>query len=297
MNIFKVVLIFASSVIYSVKLWAAPVEVISAKPESPADTRYEYAELILKNVLKTTEDKYGSATHKHASEVFSRDRALVELIKGNEIHVTAETPKDEWAKELLPIYIPINKGITGYRVYFVSAATQAEFSKIDTLDELKRIKTGSGSQWSTTPVLRQAGFTIIATRKLDGLFWMLMGDRFQALPRGINEAPEELIRYQKLFPDIRLDENLAVYIPLPTFFYVSPKHKMLAERLKLGLDRMYADGSFDKIFYSYHLKIIEDAKLTSRKVFKLKNTTLPKEVPVDEPKYWYKPGDELSYKE
>lgn len=275
--------------------FAAPIEVISAKPESSADTRYEYAELILKRILKITEAQYGSAIHRHSHEVFSRDRALVELVKGNEIHVTAETPKDEWASQLIPIYIPINKGITGYRVYFISKNSQPEFSNIKDIETLKRIKTGSGSQWSTTPILRNAGFNIIATRKLEGLFWMLMGDRFQALPRGINEAPLELTRYKKLFPNIHLEESLAVYIPLPTFFYVSPKHKVLAERIKTGLDKMYADGSFDEIFYSYHLKMIEDADLTHRKIFKLENPTLPKEVPLSEGKYWYKPGDELTY--
>lgn len=273
---------------------AAPLRVITPKPESAADTRYEYAEMILQHLLKITADQYGPAVHAHAAEAVSRDRALVELVKG-ELHITAETPKDDWAQALIPIYVPINKGITGYRIYFIAAQSQAQFARINSLAELKQIKTGSGSQWSTTPILKDAGFKIISTRKLEGLFWMLMGERFQALPRGINEAPQELLHYQTLFPDIRIEQTLAVYIPLPTFFYVSPKHPELAERVTTGLAMMYADGSFDEIFYNYHLAMIESAKLTERKIFTLENPTLAPAVPLAEAKYWYKPGDELSY--
>ena len=274
---------------------AATLEVITSKPETPTDIRYEHADLVLKHLLKITEKEFGPATLTPANQPMSRDRALEELIKGDLIHVSAEAVKAEWVRDLKPIYIPINKGLTGYRIFLISKDSQAELAKITTIEELKKLKTGSGSQWSTTKIIRDAGFNVVSTRKLEGLFWMLMGDRFQVLPRGANEAPSELVYYQKLFPDMRIEETLAVYIPLPTFFFVSPKHPKLAERIRVGLNMMYADGSFDDIFYAYHMKMIEDAKLGSRKVFPLANPTLPKEVPLNEARYWFKPGDELEH--
>lgn len=274
---------------------AATVDVITSRPETATDIRYEHANLVLKHLLKVTEKQFGPAEFKEAAEIMSRDRTLSELIKGEKIHIAAEAAKPEWVRDLTPIYIPINKGITGYRVFLISKDSQARLAKITTLEELKQLKTGSGTQWSTTKVLKDAGFKVIGTTKLEGLFWMLMGDRFEVFPRGINEAPSELASHQTLFPDMRIEENLAVYIPLPTFFFVSPKQPKLAERIKVGLEMMYADGSFDEIFYSYHMKMIENAKLGNRKIFPLANLTLPKEVPLDEARYWFKPGDELSY--
>jgi len=274
---------------------AAPLDVIAAKPESATDIRYEHANLVLKHLLKITENQFGAAEFKEATEIMSRDRTLAELIKGENIHISAEAAKLEWVRDLTPIYIPINKGITGYRIFLIAKDSQAELAKITTLDQLKQLKTGSGTQWSTTKVLRDAGFKVVGTTKLEGLFWMLMGDRFQVLPRGINEAPSELASHQTLFPDMRIEETLAVYIPLPTFFFVSPKHPKLAERIKAGLEMMYADGSFDEIFYNYHMKMIADAKLGNRKIFPLANPTLPKEVPLNEARYWFKPGDELEH--
>jgi hypothetical protein len=272
------------------------MDVLTTKPESATDIRYEHAELVLKHLLKITESQYGAAQLKHATEVMSRDRALTELIKGDNIHIAAETAKAEWVSSLIPIYIPVNKGITGYRIFLISKDSQPALSKITSIEELKKIKTGSGTQWSTTKVMRTAGFDVVATTKLEGLFWMLMGDRFQTFARGINEAPSELASHQQLFPDMRIEENLALYIPLPTFFFVSPQHPKLAERIKTGLEMMLADGSFDEIFYDYHLKMIEEAKLQNRKIFPVANETLPKEVPLDIAHYWYKPGDEIEYK-
>ena len=116
---------------------------------------------------------------------------------------------------------------------------------------------------------------------------------FSAMKKEMGPKPHSEKR--GLVPDLRIEETLAVYIPLPTFFFVSPNQPKLAERIKVGLEMMYADGSFDEIFYSYHMKMIADAKLGSRKIFPLANLTLPKEVPLDEARYWFKPGDELNH--
>ena len=276
---------------------AATFEVITSKPETATDIRYEHSDLVLKHLLKITEKEFGPATLKTALEPMSRDRAFEELMKGELLHVSAEAVKAEWASDLIPIYIPINKGLTGYRIFLISKKSQAELSKITTIEELKKIKMGSGSQWSTTKIGKDAGFNIISTRKLEGLFWMLMGDRFQILPRGVNEASAELATHKALLPDMRIEETLAMYIPLPTFFFVSPKHPKLAERIRVGLNMMYEDGSFDEIFYAYHITMIQEAKLGSRKIFPLANPTLPKEVPLNEARYWFKPGDELAHVE
>ena len=272
------------------------LEVITTKPESATDTRYQHAELVLAHLLKLTEPQYGPAKLRQADEPMSRDRAFAELMSGNKIHVTTETAKPEWVRDLTPIWVPINKGITGYRICLIAKSSQTALSQIHSVDELKKVRMGSGSQWSTTKIMRDAGFNVIDTMKLEGLFWMLMGDRFQIFPRGINEAPQELIAHQQQFPDMAIEEHLAIYVPLPTFFFVSPSHPKLAERIRTGLAMMYADGSFDSIFYRYHMSLIEGAHLEKRQVFEVANPTLPPQVPLNEPKYWFKPGDELKYK-
>jgi len=277
-------------------LAAASTEVISAKPASSIDKRYEFAEMVLANILKITEPEFGPAIHRHANDIMSRERALIELVDGNKIHVTVETIQDTWVKALLPIWIPINKGITGYRVMLIPDKNQGMFSRIQSKQDLQRIKLGSGRQWSTTKVMEGAGLNLVTTVKYEGLFWMLMGDRFHAFPRGIDEAPRELADRQSTFPDMIIENETAIYIPLPTMFFVSPKHPDLAKRIQVGLGMMYKDDSFNQLFYRYHMGIIEKVNLSKRRIFEYPNNTLPPEVPLDEARYWFKPGDESQYK-
>jgi len=266
--------------------------ILTVRPDSASDTRYEYPELMLKKIVEVTRDDFGPAKVEHAASSMSRDRLLKELADGQVIHVMAEAPKAVWVNALKPIYIPIRKGVQGYRVFLIDRESQAQLSKINTLEELKQIKTGAGAQWSTAKVLRDSGFNLVTGRKFDGLFWMLMGGRFITFGRGINEAPVELAARKDVFPNMVIETDLALYLPLPTFFFVSPNKPQLAQRIEIGLIRMIESGEFDQIFYSYHLKMIEDAKLGTRKIFNVNNPTLPDAVPFDTRKYWYKPGDE-----
>ncbi|WP_440903417.1 hypothetical protein ACMZOO_11150 [Catenovulum sp. SX2] len=268
--------------------------VLTVKPVSADDSRYAYPELILNAVLATTADEYGQQQLAHADFVMSRNRMFNELLKGDAIHVALESPKAEWDEQLLPIYIPVRKGIQGYRIFLIDKHKQSLLNQINSLDALKQLKTGAGRQWSTTQVLRDNGFNVVTGTKFEGLFWMLMGERFVTFGRGVNEAASEVIQKRSLFPYIQIEKNFALYIPMPTFFYVSPKHPKLAQRIAVGLDKLIDSGEFDKLFYQFHLDMITDADLAKRTVYSLHNKNLPAKVPLQQHEYWYKPGDELA---
>lgn len=270
--------------------------VLTAKPDSPQDTRYEYPELVLKRILEVTHESHGPARMQHAEVTMSRDRTLDELVDGQNIHLTVEAAKPDWVNNLLPVYIPVRKGVQGYRIFLIHRDSQTQLSGVTNLEQLKQIPTGAGSQWSTAKVMRDEGFNLVTGPKFDGLFWMLMGDRFRTFGRGINEAPLELASREKLFPNMVIEKSLGLYLPLPTFFFVSPAHPQLAQRIGEGLKIMIADGSLDDIFYAYHLEMIESAALSQRRIFPVRNNTLPKEVPLNTQEYWFKPGDEALYR-
>ncbi|MDN3720699.1 hypothetical protein QW131_19215 [Roseibium salinum] len=67
----------------------------------------------------------------HAQAEYSRDRVLQELITGRNIHVVAEAPKPGWEEKLIPIRIPIRKGIQGYRLFLINQQDQAALAKVD----------------------------------------------------------------------------------------------------------------------------------------------------------------------
>ena len=257
------------------------------KPLSDNDKRYEYPEILLDKILELTSKEFGEAQIQHTKYPMKRDRTLLNLIEGEKIHVMAEAPKPNWESDLLPIRIPIRKGIQGFRIFLILKKNQTLLSKIDTLEDLKKIPTGSGKQWSTTRVLQHNDFNVVTGTNYEGLFGMLTKERFITFGRGINEADMEYEQRKKQYPELAIEQDLLLYIPLPTYFFVTPKKPQLARRIEKGLNIMINSGLFDDIFNEHFGQMIEKARLNKRKVFKISNPNLSSLTPLASSKYWY----------
>ena len=124
------------------------------------------------------------------------------------------------------------------------------------------------------------GFVVETSPGYDNLFAMLDAHRFDAFPRGLNEAQRELEQQAQKFPQLRIEHSKALYFPYPVYFWVSKKNTLLAMRIAQGLKRSLADGSFRRLFEQYHAKEIESLKAQKRTVIRLSNPLLPRaEVP------------------
>ena len=114
---------------------------------------------------------------------FSRDRLLQELIKGENIHVIAGSSQTGLEDKLLPIHIPLRKGIQGYRLFLINKQDQTPLQGVETLEEFMAYPTGSGAQWSTRHVMEHAGFKVVTSEDYDTLFKMLKLRRFTTFGR------------------------------------------------------------------------------------------------------------------
>lgn len=259
------------------------------QPFSDHDKRYEYPYMLLDKILTSTKEQYGPAKTKPTALQMPRRRALIELERGIDIHVMAEAPKPGWEERLIPVRIPIRKGIQGYRTFLILGKNQPMLSTITTLEQFKKIPTGSGSQWSTTRVLKANGFDVREGANYEGLFSMLVKERFVTFGRGINETPVEYSSRKALFPDLAIEQDLLLYIPLPTYFFVTPTQPKLAKRIEEGLKAMIDDGSFDELFHAKFDELIKSANLANRRMFSINNPNLSPETPLDIEHYWYRP--------
>ena len=284
MTLLKLVLIIMLSFVHFL---FSEETVLVNRPSSLSDTRYVYPEKLLKEVLKRTESKYGKATVQYSKFEMTRKRVFHTLLQGTAIHVIAEAPKPNWEEKLIPVRIPIRKGIQGLRFFLVTKKNKDLLMQVRSLDDLRKISTGSGQHWSTTAVLTYHKFNVVTGNNYEGLFKMMMGDRFISFNRGINEVYVEYEARKKLYPDLIIDESLLLYIPLPTYFFVSPRKPKLAERIEEGLLAMIEDGSFDKFFEEHFGELLRGAQLDKRKVFRLTNPNLSKETPFNIKKFWY----------
>lgn len=91
---------------------------------------------------------------------------------------------------------------------------------------------------------------------------------------------------KKKYPDLAIEQDLLLYIPLPTYYFVTPKKPELAKRIEKGLITLIDNGTFDEIFIQQFGKIITNANISKRRIFKINNPNLSSETPLDVKKYW-----------
>lgn len=256
-------------------------------PLSNQDKRYEYPKKLLNRILSVTTDEYGDYKVDTNGISMNRTRALASLIEGKNLHVMAEAPKPDWNEKLLAVRIPIRKGIQGFRLFLTKHEHKERLSKINLLEDFKLLPTGSGEQWSTTSVLEQAGFNVVKGVDYEGLFGMLVRNRFITFGRGINEVFEEYEQRQPELNDLTIDDRFLLYIPLPTYFFVTPTKPELRDRIEKGLKSLISTKEFDQIFEKEFGELIKRAQLDKRIKFSIPNTNLSNDDPIHIKEYWF----------
>ncbi|MGL1903763.1 MAG: transporter substrate-binding domain-containing protein [Fibrobacterales bacterium] len=255
---------------------------------SKDDKRHVYSHRILKEALDATVTTHGKYLITYAKEPMSRGRALLLLKEGTTINVHEAPTRNEWEEAVLPVRVPIRKGLLGYRLFLINEKRVKEFANLSSIPQLKNLKAGSGTQWSITKVMKALNFELVTGSNYDGLFSMLDLDRFDYFPRGINEIYNELSAKQNTFPNMVIEPTKALYITTPTYLFVSPQYPKLAQRIKKGLDIIIDNGVFEFVFKKYLGGFLNKSNLQNRLIFTIDNPLLSKETPLNIEKYWIK---------
>ncbi|MBQ1783637.1 MAG: hypothetical protein II007_08290 [Gammaproteobacteria bacterium] len=269
---------------------ASCTEVTINAPFSELDSRYEYPRELLELVMAATAVTDGDCTVKTSPVVMLRERSLHELIHGSIIQVMAEATQSSWEEQLLTVRIPIRKGLQGYRLMMIRNSDQQRIAALN-IDQLKQLPSGGGHDWTTTPLMRQAGFNMVAGSDYSSLFRMLDRSRIDTFARGVNEVFHEQQAFNKVYPGLTVDRHWLIYIPLPTYFFVTPRRPDLAERIDRGLRLLISDGRFDQLFMRYFGEDIRRAGLSQRQLIRIDNPNLSSLTPLDDSRLWLIPED------
>lgn len=214
---------------------------------------------------------------------------LIEDLKSNNLDIIWAATNKELEEVILPVRIPLYKGLLGHRLMIIRKGEQAKFDQVHTLDDLRKIPLGQGSSWADTKILEANGFKVVKTLKYPGLFFMLDGGRFDAFPRGVFEPFGEVEKHPEL--NLAVEQRLMLVYRMPFYLFVNKENKQLARDLELGLNRAIADGSFEKVFLAAPnvQTAIQKGNLKNRIIFNLDNPSLPKETPLDRAELWVDP--------
>lgn len=265
-------------------------DVVKLAPSfSQADKRYDYPETVLRKALDATLESDGQYIVTYAPTSMVRNRALTEIITGEQLNVHIAATRNQWEERTIPIRVPILKGLLGYRLFLVHKKDLPKFNELKDIGELKKLRAGAGAQWTTTMVLREAGFDVVTGTDYEGLFGMLNSNRFDYFPRGVNEIFAEFESRKSQYPNLHIEPTKAMYFPTPSYFFVSPKYPKLADRIRRGLQLIVLSGVFDKLFEEAYGDAIAQANLNGRLIFAFENPLLPAQTPLDQPELWFSP--------
>ena len=253
---------------------AGPLSVIYPRSSSSADQRSDYYITLLDLALSKSGAPYQLRPH---DTPMVELRVLQKLSTNDGINVTWMPTSRAYEQQLLPIRIPLDKGLLGWRIFLIRQRDRAQFAAIQTLQQLQACSAGQVSEWIDTGILRANGMKVIDAPLYDGLFPMLNAGRFQYFPRGIAEIWGELNSHAGL--GLEVEPHLALHYPAYTYFFVAKNNPELARLIERGLRAAIADGSFDRLFERYNGDLIKRARLSSRLVFELKNPYAPESAP------------------
>lgn len=270
---------------------AAPLAVAGqvALQYFPVGPIYEYRWKLLELALahapaKSTDEPTRLAPY--ADDV-TQNRGM-QLLQTGDLDVIALGTNAEREAKMLPIKVDILRGIVGFRVFVIRSADQARIARMDGQALRKELTYGLNSQWADLPIMRANGFTVETSSNYESLFGMLVAKRFDAFPRGLNEAGRELGERRQAYPQLAVERTKALYFPYPVYFWVNKDNTALAQRIERGLTAALADGSFRKLFETYHATEIAQLAKEKRQVIQLKNPVLPPGTIAPDTHWWWR---------
>lgn len=246
-------------------------------------------EQLIVDLLKLALSKTGG-THEFRPlpEFVDQARAVEMLAKGTLTVLWAGTTR-EYEEQLLPIRIPVDKGMLGYRVFIIRKGDQALFDQVQGLADLKRLRAGQGRFWGDTAVLKAAGLEVVTPVKYANLFPMLAGGRFDYFPRAIHEPWSEVVTHRDL--DLVVEKRILLVYPFAMYLFVAKDNQALAKRIEKGFEHALADGSFDKLFYAHPVvrAAIIDGDLKHRLTIRIPNPNMTSATPTGRSELWLDP--------
>lgn len=259
-------------------LLSAPVcaeNVVRIQPSQSIDnSTYLYYVDLLHLVLDVTAADYGPAKVIILESSLSQSRGF-SMLKNKQLDVYWAGTSIERERDYLAITIPLDGGLLGDRVPVISRDRVSEFAAITSAEQLQKMVACQGSQWPDSDILEFNGYRVERVISFKLMYAMLLQQRCDYFPRGINEAYAEV--------SVVGDESLVVYdpimlrYPLPMYFFVNKQNHLLAQRLTDGLLALLANGKLVE-FIRHHATTAPAFPLSRyqhSQIFTLENPTLP----------------------
>ncbi len=245
----------------------AQLNVVYPAIEERASDNYGY------KILDLALSKSGRSYHLSVSPLkMNQQRARASMADGS-ISIFDTGTSAEFEDRFRAIYFPIDRGISGYRLFIINKRLAPEFAAIKNIDGLRKETAGQGPGWADIKILQKAGINV-QTAEFKSLFTMVEIGRFDFFPLGIEEIYPLLDQRRQQAPNSVVEQTLALHYPFARLFFVRKDNKELHDAVMAGLELAFVDGSLQKLMDN------DDAFKAARLRANLANRTI---IEVDNP--------------
>ncbi len=186
--------------------------------------------------------------------------------------------------QLLPVRVPLDRGLIGWRIAFVRAADAERWAGLRNLDDLRRYVAVQGHDWPDTEILRANGLPVRSSNRYEALLEMLRLGRADYFPRALFEIDDEAA--SELANGLAVEPHVLLRYPAASYLFVRPDQPALAADLQRGLEAAVADGSLKRLFEKRFGDLLQRHQVAKRVQLRLNNPLLPPATPLDKPAYW-----------
>ncbi|MFB1037397.1 MAG: hypothetical protein QMC38_18875, partial [Sinobacterium sp.] len=262
---------------FSVDSYCASWQITFPRSLETVSTIDEYPIQLLALALEQTGVKYQLIP---SDNFLSKGKALDRLQDNREINIIWGMTNVQREKDLLPIRIPIFKGLIGWRLLLIRQDMAERFTYIQQFNHLVKLSPLQGRDWADTKILQSNGFDVITERNQPSLMKMLVRAQGDFFPRSIIEVWEELAT-SKVADQIQIQPSLGIRYPAAIYFFVNKKSVPLANLIKTGLEKAIKNGTYEALFVEKYKAYIEKAQIENRTFYPLENAFLPEKTPLD----------------
>lgn len=267
----------------SVDSFAASWRINYPRPLSESDRRSDYPLKLLALALDQTGVNYRLIA---SDRIMPQSKALKRLMDNREVNVVWSMTDEQREEQLLPIRIPIYKGLIGWRIFIIRKDMDSRFKYIQTLDHLLKLNPIQGSDWPDTKILQANGFDVMTASDHNVLFKMLGNAQGDFFPRSVVEIWEEM-KTDNPANDFEVESKLGVRYPAAMYYFVNKNSVPLANLIRIGLEKAIQNGKFDELFLEEHQAYLDKSELDKRTFYQLQNTYLPIKTPLHRKELWY----------
>ncbi|BDX07017.1 hypothetical protein [Planctobacterium marinum] len=194
---------------------------------------------------------------------------LEDVDENARLDIVVSAVSEDREDRYLPIYVPLDRGLLGFRLCMVEPMYVERFSKVKSVTDFARqsLRLTLVKAWPDVSIMRHNQIPLHTTVHYNEAIEALQTNKAHCFSRSVIEIDDEL----KVNPQLLIEPHIALIYPLADIIYVNPNLPKLHQTLTIGLELAIEDNSYFEMAEKYYAEILTNHGFYSRKLLIMQN--------------------------